>query len=67
MSNKETWLQRKYREFMKKHGYYPKIFEPYNCRELTDYAPTLTANSMTSPTRAGTVLIIEVGQDEISH
>lgn len=67
MKNKESWLQRKYREFYERNGYYPKIFEPYNCRELEGYAPTLTTNSMTSPTRAGTVLIIEAKQDKISQ
>ena len=67
MSNKESWLQRKYREFYERNSHYPKIFEPYNCRELADYAPTLTANSMTSPTYAGTVLIIETKQDENSQ
>lgn len=64
MSNKETWLQRKYREFYEKYGYYPKIFEPYNCREIKDYAPTITANSMTSPTHAGTVLMIESNEEK---
>lgn len=59
MDNKESWLQRKYRMFYEKHGYYPIIFEPYNGREISDYAPTLTANSMASSTHVGTVLIIE--------
>lgn len=35
------------------------MFAPYNGAEVTDYAPTLTANSNTSPTHVGTVLIIE--------
>ena len=56
---KLTWLEKKYIEFYEKNGYIPEMFEPYNCREITDYAPTLTANSNTSPTHAGTILIID--------
>lgn len=59
ISEKLTWLEKKYIEFYEKNGYIPEMFEPYNCREITDYAPTLTANSNTSPTHAGTILIIE--------
>ena len=53
------YVNKKYKEFYEKNGYIPEMFEPYNCREITDYAPTLTANSNTSPTHAGTILIIE--------
>ncbi|GFI31381.1 hypothetical protein IMSAGC013_02776 [Lachnospiraceae bacterium] len=55
-----TWLEKKYAEFYEKHGYIPEYFIPYNRTECTDYAPTLTANSNTSPTHAGTVLIAEI-------
>ena len=37
--------------------YIPEIFNPYNCCELSDYAPTLTAQG-DSITKSGTVLII---------
>lgn len=57
---KKSWLEKKYVEFYEKHGYIPEYFIPYNGTECTDYAPTLTANSNTSPTHAGTVLITEV-------
>lgn len=36
------YVNRKYDEFYKEHGYIPKMFVPYNCREITDIAPTLT-------------------------
>ena len=55
----KSWLEKKYTEFYEKHGYIPEYFVPYNGTECADYAPTLTANSNTSPTHAGTVLIIE--------
>ena len=59
MAERLTWWEEKYMECYDKSGYIPEMFEPYNCREITDYAPTLTANSNTSPTHAGTILIIE--------
>lgn len=62
--NNPTWLKKKYTEFYEKHGYIPKYFVPYNGTECTDYAPTLTANSNTSPTHAGTVLIAEVNEEK---
>lgn len=62
--NNPTWLEKKYTEFYEKHGYIPKYFVPYNGTECTDYAPTLTANSNTSPTHAGTVLIVEINKEK---
>lgn len=58
-----TWLEKKYTEFYEKHGYIPECFEPYNCREITDYAPTLTAHSNCGSTFAGTTLVIEVDKE----
>ena len=45
-----NYVNKKYTEFYKKHGYIPKMFNPYNCSEITDIAPTLTTQcgSMTS-------------------
>lgn len=60
-----TWLEKKYAEFYEKHGYIPEYFVPYNGTECADYAPTLTANSNTSPTHAGTVLIAEIDKEKI--
>lgn len=59
-----TWLEKKYAEFYEKHGYIPEYFVPYNGTECADYAPTLTANSNTSPTHTGTVLIAEIDKEE---
>lgn len=56
----KTWLEKKYAEFYEKHGYIPEYFEPYNCREIKDYAPTLTTKSHGDVTKCGSVLITEV-------
>ena len=52
------YVNKKYTEFYNKYGYLPQIFNPYNCTELTEYAPTLTSQG-DSITKSGTVLIIE--------
>lgn len=61
---KQSWLEKKYAEFYEKHGYILEYFVPYNGTEVKDYAPTLTANSNTSPTHAGTVLISEIDKEK---
>lgn len=60
--NNHSWLEKKYIEFYEKHGYIPKYFEPYNCREVKNYAPTLTAHSNCCSTFAGTTLIAEINK-----
>ena len=52
------YVNQKYANFYKKHGYIPKMFNPYNCKEITDISPTITTQcgSMTSNS---SVLIIE--------
>ena len=55
----EGYIERKYKEFICKHGYIPKIFNVYDCAEVKDFAPTLTARCE-SPTTRGGILIIEV-------
>lgn len=60
MFNKLTYspyVNKKYEEFPKKHGYIPEMFNPYNCSEITDIAPTLTS-CCGSTTTSGTVLIV---------
>ena len=52
------YVNKKYTEFYDKQGYLPIIFNPYNCAELDEYAPTITAQGG-SITNSGTVLIIE--------
>lgn len=61
---KKSWLEKKYAEFYKKYSYIPEYFVPYNGTEVKDFAPTLTANSNTSPTHAGTVLIAEIDKEK---
>ena len=62
----KSWLEKKYTEFYEKYGYIPEYFVPYNGTECTGYASTLTANSNTSPTHSGTVLIMEIGKEKKS-
>lgn len=57
---KQSWLEKKYAEFYEKYGYIPEYFEPYNCREIKDYAPTLTTKSHGDMTKCGSVLITEI-------
>lgn len=64
--HKPTWLGRKYIEFYEKHGYIPEYFEPYNCREIKDYAPTLTTKSHGDVTKCGSVLITEISKEKKS-
>lgn len=61
-----TWLGRKYIEFYEKYGYIPEYFEPYNCREIKDYAPTLTTKSHSDVTKCGSVLITEISKEKKS-
>jgi hypothetical protein len=53
-----SYVNKKYEEFIRKNGYIPKMFNPYNCAEITDVAPTITAQG-DSITKSGTVLITE--------
>ena len=46
-----------YKEFYEKYGYIPEMFNPYNCSEITDIAPTLTS-ACGSTTASSTVLIV---------
>lgn len=40
-----SYIADKYLEFYRRYGYLPKYFEPYNTREITDLAPTLSTRS----------------------
>jgi hypothetical protein len=53
------YVNKKYEEFYGEHGYIPEMFNPYNCTEIIDICPTLTAQGG-SITTSGTVLIVEV-------
>lgn len=60
MSN---FVLKKYKEFYKKNGYIPKMFNPYNCTEITDVAPCLSTQCG-STTSSATVLIIESEEEK---
>ena len=47
-----------YEDFYKKNGYIPKMFNPYNCAEIVDIAPTITS-ACGATTVSATVLIID--------
>lgn len=47
-----------YEDFYRKHGYIPRMFNPYNCSEIIDIAPTITSACGVTTTSA-TILIIE--------
>ena len=52
------FVLKKYKEFYKKNGYIPEMFNPYNQTEVTDICPTLST-CCGSTTSSATVLIIE--------
>ena len=54
------FVNEKYQEFYRKHGYIPKMFNPYNCTEITNVAPCVTTNCGGTGCSA-TVLIVEGG------
>ena len=58
-----NYVDRKYQEFYEKYGYIPKMFNPYNCNEITDIAPTLTANCGGTSSSSSSILICEEGYD----
>lgn len=49
---------KKYKEFYDKNGFFPLLFNPYNCTEIIDKAPSLTAQG-NSQTKSSTVLMFE--------
>lgn len=52
------YINRKYKEFYEKNGYIPRVFNAYNCYEITDIAPTIIA-SCGNATGTSSILIIE--------
>lgn len=57
-----NWLEQKMHEFIKKYGYIPRVFCPYNCTDVSDLAPTVTA-SCGGATTIGALYIVEGGAD----
>ena len=52
------YVLNKYKEFYKKNGYIPDLFNAYNCYEVGDIAPTITSQCGSTTTTA-TILIKE--------
>lgn len=50
------YVKKKYEEFFEENGYIPEMFNPYNKREITGKAPTLTAQG-NSQTKTSTVMV----------
>ena len=65
------WLQmnnfifKKYVQFIERNGYFPMMFQPYNCSEIFDVSPTLTANCGCK-TSSAAVLITNLGDEEMN-
>ena len=60
-----NFILRKYIQFIERNGYFPMMFQPYNCSEITDISPTLTANCG-SGTSSAAVLIASLGDEEMN-
>lgn len=61
---KTGYIERKYIEFVEENGYLPEMFNPYNCQEVTDFAPTLTTECG-STTSSATILLQEVETNKL--
>ena len=59
----ESYLARKYGEFIEQKGYVPEMFVAYNKQEIKDIAPTLTGQC-SSATGSSAVLKLEMGGGE---
>lgn len=53
-----SYIEKKYDEFIEKNGYVPEMFNPYNCAEITDVAPT-QSTQRGGTTSSATVLKME--------
>lgn len=51
----ESYVEKQYNKFIGENGYVPEFFNPYNCNEIEDVAPTLTTQG-DSVTKSSTVL-----------
>lgn len=51
-----SYVDKKYNDFVKNKGYFPKMFNPYNCKEIENVAPTQTTQCGSTASSA-TVLV----------
>lgn len=60
-----NFIFKKYVQFIERNGYFPMMFQPYNCSEVTDISPTVTANCGCK-TSSAAVLITNLGDEEMN-
>lgn len=60
-----NFILKKYVQFIERNGYFPMMFQPYNCSEIFDVSPTITANCG-STTSSAAVLIASLGDEEMN-
>ena len=60
-----NFIFKKYVQFIERNGYFPMMFQPYNCSEITDISPTVTANCG-SKTSSAAVLITNLEDEEMN-
>ena len=60
-----NFIFKKYVQFIERNGYFSMMFNPYNCSEIFDVSPTLTANCGDKCSSA-TVLISNLGDGEMN-
>ena len=60
-----NFILNKYVQFIERNGYFPMMFQPYNCSEITDISPTVTANCGCK-TSSAAVLITNLGDEEMN-
>ena len=60
-----NFIFKKYVQFIERNGYFPMMFNPYNCSEIFDVSPTITTNCGDKCSSA-TVLIANLGVGEMN-
>ena len=60
-----NFIFKKYVQFIERNGYFLMMFNPYNCSEITDISPTVTANCGCG-TSSAAVLITNLGDEEMN-
>ena len=60
-----NFIFKKYVQFIERNGYFPMMFQPYNCSEIFDVSPTITANCGCK-TSSAAVLITNLGDEEMN-
>lgn len=60
-----NFIFKKYVQFIERNGYFPMMFNPYNCSEIFDVSPTVTANCGCK-TSSAAVLITNLGDEEMN-